>query len=223
MSSPFAPASSAIEGIRSLADAVAACRRCQAAGHLSVATPHLLGLGRLQAAPPNRSPRLVAIGQAPGRHASRHADPHQAPYGRALARWLAQAGFDSENPLAAIHLTALTRCFPGPSQHGNGDRAPSRAEIALCRDHLTTELALLRPPAVLLVGGLAVAAFGGRGSLTEAIGIGWERDGVRYLPLPHPSGASRWHNQPANRAALDRALALLSSWRVELALDTVTA
>jgi uracil-DNA glycosylase len=30
------------------------------------------------------------------------------------------------------------------------------------------------------------------------------------LPLPHPSGASRWLNAPAHRALLERALELLA-------------
>jgi uracil-DNA glycosylase len=35
-------------------------------------------------------------------------------------------------------------------------------------------------------------------------------DGDRLLiPLPHPSGASRWLNDPDNRARLRRALALV--------------
>jgi hypothetical protein len=29
------------------------------------------------------------------------------------------------------------------------------------------------------------------------------------IPLPHPSGASRWLNQPDNRALLERALRIL--------------
>ena len=31
------------------------------------------------------------------------------------------------------------------------------------------------------------------------------RDGVRYLPLPHPSGVSRWLNEQRNVAAVGRA------------------
>jgi uracil-DNA glycosylase len=222
LSSPYAPASNTVAASH-LADAVRACRRCQAAGHLDIAAPRLLGLERLQGQPPARWPRLVVIGQAPGRHAGRHADPRQSAFVRTIGRWLAQAGFAGDDPRAIAHFTALTRCFPGPSRHGNGDRAPSRAEQALCRDHLLAELALVRPTVVLLVGGLAVTAFGGPVALTNAVGHSWEREGVHYLPLPHPSGASRWRNQPANRAALDRALALLREWRVTLALDGATA
>ena len=37
--------------------------------------------------------------------------------------------------------------------------------------------------------------------LTEAIGERFELDGVTAIPLPHPSGASGWLNDPANRSA----------------------
>src|SRR3712207_8742274 len=39
-----------------------------------------------------------------------------------------------------------------------------------------------------------------------------ERAGHRFLvlPLPHPSGVSRWLNDPANRVRHERALALLA-------------
>ena len=32
------------------------------------------------------------------------------------------------------------------------------------------------------------------------------RDGAIVIPLPHPSGASGWLNDPANRARLGKAL-----------------
>jgi uracil-DNA glycosylase len=84
---------------------------------------------------------------------------------------------------------------------------------------LTAELTLLRPAVILPVGKLAGDILYGRPRpLTTAVGECWERDGVRYLPLPHPSGASRWRNDPANRARVDAALARLAAWRVELGL-----
>jgi uracil-DNA glycosylase len=36
------------------------------------------------------------------------------------------------------------------------------------------------------------------------------------LPLPHPSGQSRWLNDPANRERLERALDLLRDLRARL-------
>jgi hypothetical protein len=59
------------------------------------------------------------------------------------------------------------------------------------------------------VGGLAARRLLGVGRLTDAIGRRYELDGVPALPLPHPSGASGWLNEPANRTRLTSALELV--------------
>ncbi len=43
-------------------------------------------------------------------------------------------------------------------------------------------------------------------TLTDAIGKSYEHDGAIVVPLPHPSGASGWLNDAANRARLGKAL-----------------
>jgi uracil-DNA glycosylase len=43
-------------------------------------------------------------------------------------------------------------------------------------------------------------------SLTEAIGKSYTRGDAIVIPLPHPSGASGWLNDYANRARLGKAL-----------------
>jgi hypothetical protein len=47
------------------------------------------------------------------------------------------------------------------------------------------------------------------------VGERYERDGAVVVPLPHPSGASGWLNDPANRERLATATALV---REELSL-----
>ena len=81
--------------------------------------------------------------------------------------------------------------------------------IANSWPHLSRELALLRPEVVILVGGLVVRELLGIGWLSEAVGETILRDGVVYVPLPHPSGASTWLNLPENRGRLFRTLAVL--------------
>ena len=49
---------------------------------------------------------------------------------------------------------------------------------------------------------------GGRRS-THVIGRRFERDGRIIVPLPHPSGASAWTNDAANRALVEQAVAQL--------------
>src|SRR6266550_2120843 len=120
-----------------------------------------------------------------------------------LRRWLAEAGIDEAH---LPYRTSVTKCFPGKAASGAGDRRPSPPEIALCAPWLEAELDLMRPRVILLVGTLAIDRFWGRVALSDAVGRS-RIEGERVLiPLPHPSGASRWLNAPENRLRLRRAL-----------------
>ena len=67
----------------------------------------------------------------------------------------------------------------------------------------------MRPRVVLLVGTLAIERFWGKVPLSDVVGTS-RVDGERVLiPLPHPSGASRWLNDPENRERLARALGVV--------------
>ena len=119
-------------------------------------------------------------------------------------RWFEQAGLLRDE----VYLSALCRCFPGKAK-GGGDLAPSRAMIRNCRPYLLGELDLLRPQVVVPVGGLAIKELLGMKRLSEAVGETFVRDGIVYVPLPHPSGASTWLNDATNKERLARALAAL--------------
>ena len=149
----------------------------------------------------------MIIGQAPGAVELTTGLPFSGRAGAELRRWLAQAGIDAEH---LPYRTSITKCFPGKAPTGAGDRRPSPPEVALCAPWLDAEIALVRPRVILLVGTLAIERFWGRAPLSEVVGKK-RIDGERVLiPLPHPSGASRWLNEPENRLRLRRALSLVS-------------
>lgn len=160
----------------------------------------------------------MLIGQAPGALTDRKGYHFAGPAGTFLDQWLGRAGFPPNYLREHVYLTSLTRCFPGKSRGGHGDRPPSRAEIALCRRFLDREFELLQPKVVLLVGKMAIDAFVGKQPLVNTVGRVFEQDGRRYLPLPHASGVSRWLNDRANQALLTQALTELSRLREELGL-----
>jgi len=196
--------------LQALSAEVVACRACEVAGYLGHANPIRPGL--------IDEPRLLLVGQAPGPVTDRKGYHFAGPAGRFLDNWLDRAGFPAGYFREHVYLTSLTRCFPGKSPAGNGDRPPSRAEIALCRRFLEREFDLLQPKVVLLVGKMAIDAFLGQRPLTDTVGRSFPLDGRVYLPLPHASGVSRWLNAPANKALLEQALSELSRLRVELSL-----
>ena len=182
------------------------CRRCEDAGLLAKANPVAGGRGPADA-------WLMLIGQAPGRLSVERGIPFGGPGGVVLDQWLTRAGFPPNYLRTGVYLTALTRCFPGKATSGKGDRAPSPAEIALCRPWLEAEFALIDPKVVLLVGQMAIRAFLGPQPLAECVGAQFQQNGRIWLPLPHPSGVSRWLNAPAHQALVDRALARLAQLR----------
>ena len=103
----------------------------------------------------------------------------------------------------------------------SGDRTPTPAEIELCRFWRDWELRLLRPELVLVVGGLAARHVLGLVRLTEAVGSSTTLDGAIAFPLPHPSGASGWLNDRANRLRLERALVAVRKSVAALGPSTV--
>jgi uracil-DNA glycosylase len=161
---------------------------------------------------------MVLIGQAPGAVTDRKGYHFAGPAGSFLSNWLERAGFPPGYFRNHVYLTSLTRCFPGKSASGNGDRQPSPAEIDLCRRFLEWELTGLDARVVLLVGKMAIDAFLGKRPLVDTIGHVYEIEGRACVPLPHASGVSRWLNTAEHRALLEQALRELARLRVELGL-----
>ena len=61
------------------------------------------------------------------------------------------------------------------------------------------------PELIVTVGGLALRRLLGITALTDAIGKSFVLGDAIVIPLPHPSGASGWLNEPQNRARLGKA------------------
>lgn len=187
---------------------IRACRRCVHAGFIPEAHPIVRG---------GVEHRRMLVGQAPGARAHEAGVPWSGASGVLLRAWFAGAGLSPDTFLGDWYFTSLTKCFPGKGAGGKGDRAPSAAERRLCAGWLEAEIDLVRPALIVTLGRLAAEALipaTRRLALTEIVGRAWSVDlgygDVTVIPLPHPSGVSRWRNDAANTALVDRALALLA-------------
>ena len=183
--------------------ALGACRRCAVAEGV---TP-IVSLAR--------RPRAMLVGQAPGKVEAAGGRPFAGRAGKTLFRWLERAGLDEASARDRIYIAAVTRCYPGASPSGRGDRVPTPAERANCAGWLDIELRLLRPKLLIPVGRLAIERFLPALPLEKLIGRehAIEHVGGRSIaiPLPHPSGASSWIHQGHHPELLSRALDLLGT------------
>lgn len=203
--SPISPSRSIAATLREHQRACAACRVCEQEGLIPRAAPVFQG---------EPDAVFMLVGQAPGPVELESRRPFSGRAGKELERWMGRAGFASaEEFRRLVYIVAVLRCFPGRLPGGQGDRPPPRRAVANCAHWLEAELELLRPRLVIAVGQHGIGRFLGSGPLEERVGQVFLADGRSVLPLPHPSGQSRWLNQPANRERLDRALSLLSDFR----------
>ena len=194
---------SSYRSLSSLQRDLARCRACVEAGY---------PLESLPVRVPGTSQRAYLFGQAPGLVEGEERLPWRGRAGRTLRRWLE---LEEDEFYGTFYCASVTRCYPGRAPSGRGDRTPTPREQELCSFWRDWELELLRPRLIVTVGGLALRRLLGVPSLTPSVGNRYELAGAPVVPLPHPSGASGWLNDRANRRRLDAATALVRS---ELAL-----
>lgn len=177
------------------------CHLCLDAGHDIF--PRAIYSGNVGA-------QVMILGQAPGITEKEAGRPFNAGSGKRLFGWLAEAGLEETWYRRTQYMTSVTKCYPGRSGSGSGDRVPSREEQLLCRQYLERELEWVAPRLVIPVGRLAIGLFfSPKLPLEEIIGTGIYQPERVVIPLPHPSGASRWHQSAENRERVRQALALI--------------
>jgi uracil-DNA glycosylase len=190
-----------------------ACTRCADAGHIRRAHPVFSG---------HAGQHILLVGQAPGPVEQDQSRPFAGRSGRQLMRWLVRAGLRDEADVRdRIYMTAMTTCFPGRRPDGAGDRRPSSAEVVLCAPWLDSVIALLAPRLIIPIGSLSLERFLPGRRLDDVVGSAYAAGGTLLrgtpneapvlLPLPHPSGQSRWLNDPGRVAMLDKALMRLAT------------
>lgn len=180
-----------------------ACRVCLDAGYW--VQPPAVTQGEVDA-------RMMTIGQAPGITEVEVGRPFNAGSGKRLFEWLGQAGIEEDWFRSTQYMTSVTKCYPGRARGGSGDRVPSSKEQKLCRPFLERETRLIEPELIIPIGRLAITLFYDKKlKLNDIIGTEMRLEsGAFVVPLPHSSGASRWHQTSENRALIEQAVGLIA-------------
>jgi DNA polymerase len=166
--------------LEDLAETVNKCVKCE------------LHKSRHRAVPGEGSsePLVLVVGEGPGREEDRSGLPFVGPAGKYLDRWLAavETGPNGTplNRKTNVFIANIVKCRP-PS-----NRDPQPVEVTSCLPYLETQIALLRPRAILTVGRIALQALTG---LTGGIGSGrgkvYSYRDIPLVPTYHPSAVLR--------------------------------
>jgi DNA polymerase len=130
----------------------AAAKDCQACDLWRRATQTVFGDGM-------RSARLMLVGEQPGDAEDLAGHPFVGPAGKLLDRALEEAGIHR----AGVYLTNVVKHFKWePRGKRRIHKKPTAREIAACRPWLDTEIALVKPAAIVCLGATAAQALLGR-------------------------------------------------------------
>jgi uracil-DNA glycosylase len=106
-----------------------------------------------------RKAELMFVGEQPGNEEDLTGHPFVGPAGRLLDRALADAGIDR----AGVYVTNVVKHFKWePRGKRRIHKKPNAAEVAACRPWLDTEIALVKPRAIVCLGATAAQALLGR-------------------------------------------------------------
>jgi DNA polymerase len=125
------------------------CRACDLWRH---ATQTVFGEGARKAG-------LMLIGEQPGDAEDLAGHPFVGPAGKLLDRALQDAGIDR----AGVYITNVVKHFKWePRGKRRIHKKPNAREVAACRPWLDTEIALVKPRAIVCLGATAAQALLGR-------------------------------------------------------------
>jgi uracil-DNA glycosylase family protein len=103
--------------------------------------------------------QLLFVGEQPGNEEDLSGHPFVGPAGKLLDRALAEAGIDR----ATVYVTNVVKHFKWePRGKRRIHKKPNAGEIAACRPWLDTEIALVKPKAIVCLGATAAQALLGR-------------------------------------------------------------
>jgi uracil-DNA glycosylase len=174
-------------------DAAAGCRACDLWAH---ATQTVFGTGPVPA-------RWMLVGEQPGDQEDLDGSPFVGPAGGILDEALAEAGIDRERAF----VTNVVKHFKWRTVPGSKRRLherPNRAEVGACLPWIESELALVQPEVLVLLGATAAQALLGPDvRVTRDHGRPMASDlAPLVLVTIHPSAVLRSRDRAAREAAL---------------------
>src|SRR3954465_8985620 len=135
--------------LKSVADVAAGCKACDL---YKRGTQTVFGEGP-------KGARVMLVGEQPGDAEDLAGHPFVGPAGKLLDRALEQAGIER----AAVYVTNVVKHFKWePRGKRRIHSKPNAGEISACRPWLETEIALVKPHALVCLGATAAQALLGK-------------------------------------------------------------
>lgn len=126
------------------------------------------------------SPVIMFVGEGPGSNEDKQGRPFVGDAGKILERLLASVHLKRED----VFIGNTVKCRPP------NNRTPTSQEIETCKPFLISQIALLTPKIIVILGNAALVSLLGPGfSISKVRGKTIEKEGILYFPTFHPAAA----------------------------------
>jgi len=154
----------------------AACKNCTKCALCKTRTNVVFGVG-------DRSAEVLFVGEGPGESEDLKGEPFVGRAGRLLDDMLKIIGlYRTKN----IYIANIVKCRPPKN------RDPLNTEREACLDWLRAQYSLIKPKIVVCLGRIAATELiGGDFKITRDHGRWYDKDGLKFMALFHPSALLR--------------------------------
>lgn len=155
------------------------CKNCKKCKLCNNRTKVVIGVG-------NRNADLMFIGEGPGADEDREGVPFVGKAGKLMNKAFEGIGINREE----VYIANVVKCRPP------GNRNPEKDEADACLDYLRSQVILVQPKIVVLLGSVALKnILGEEYGITASRGKWIERKQIKYMPTWHPAALLRDENK----------------------------
>jgi len=151
------------------------CRECMKCKLYQNRKNVVIGVG-------NKNADIMFIGEGPGADEDMQGEPFVGKAGKLMNMALEGLGIKREE----LYIANIVKCRPP------GNRNPESDEVDSCRDYLNSQIKLINPKIIVLLGNVALKnILGDQYGITASRGKWIEKEGIMCMATFHPAALLR--------------------------------
>ena len=151
------------------------CKKCNKCKLAATRKNVVIGVG-------NKKSNLMFIGEGPGADEDEQGIPFVGKAGQLMDMAFKAIGIKREE----VYIANVVKCRPP------NNRNPEQDEADACLDYLRSQVMLVKPKIIVLLGSVALKNILGKEyGITNARGKWVEKNGILYMPTFHPAALLR--------------------------------
>ena len=156
-----------------------ACKNCNKCKLCQNRTNIVIGCG-------NKNADIMFIGEGPGADEDKQGIPFVGKAGKLMDMAFNGIGINRDE----VYIANVVKCRPP------GNRNPENDECNACLDFLRSQVKLVQPKIIVLLGSVALKnILGEEYGITASRGKWVEKKGIKYMPTWHPAALLRDENK----------------------------